>query len=73
MTGDIQSLYHKIIIWCATGHPVYLSSDMAKSFSDYLLSFLKSAEGERFLRTLGYVRIVESSGDKPSSELTKPL
>ena len=73
MTGDIQSLYHKIIIWCATGHPAYLSSDMAKSFSDYLLSFLKSAEGERFLQTLGYVRIVESSGDRQSSKLAQPL
>jgi hypothetical protein len=73
MIGDVQSLYHKITIWCAMGHPPYLSSDMAKSFSDYLLSFLKSTEGERFLRTLGYVRIVESSKDKPSSELSQPL
>lgn len=66
MTGDVQSLYHKVTIWCAAGHPPYLSADMAKHFSDYLLNFLKSTEGERFLRTLGYVRTVESSGDKPS-------
>ncbi|MDE2179949.1 MAG: hypothetical protein KGJ40_03765 [candidate division NC10 bacterium] len=69
MAGDVQSLYHKITIWCAAGHPPYLSTDMAKSFSDYLLNFLKSAEGERFLRTLGYVRIVESAGDKPGGEI----
>ena len=69
MAGDVQSLYHKVVIWCATGHPAYLSPDMAKSFSDYLLSFLKSNEGERFLRTLGYIRIVESSGDRQSGEI----
>ncbi|MBZ0160990.1 hypothetical protein [Candidatus Methylomirabilis sp.] len=68
MTGEVQNLYHKITIWCATGHPAYLSSDMARGFSDYLLNFLKSAEGERFLRTLGYVRLVESAGDKKSGE-----
>jgi hypothetical protein len=68
MAGEAQSLYHKITIWCAAGHPPYLSTDMAKRFSDYLLSFLKSAEGERFLRTLGYVRIVESAGDQQSVE-----
>ncbi|MBZ0168265.1 hypothetical protein MELA_00462 [Candidatus Methylomirabilis lanthanidiphila] len=69
MTGEVQGLYHKIIIWCATGHPPYLSSDMAKSFSDYLLSFLKSAEGERFLQTLGYVRLGESTGDKLNAKI----
>lgn len=68
MTGDVQSLYHKVTIWCAAGHPPYLSPDMAKRFSDYLLSFLKSAEGERFLRTLGYVRLVESAAEKQSAE-----
>lgn len=66
MTGDVQSLYHKITIWSATGHPPYLSTEMAKGLSDYLLSFLKSTEGERFLRTLSYLRVVESAGDRPS-------
>ncbi len=69
MTGDVQGLYHKVTIWCAAGHPPYLSPAMAKSFSDYLLSFLKSAEGERFLRTLGYVRLGESAVDKPNTEI----
>lgn len=69
MAGDVQSLYHKITIWCATGHPPYLSPDMARSFSDYLLSFLKSAEGERFLRTLGYLRIAESAGDRQGEKI----
>jgi hypothetical protein len=69
MTGDVQNLYHKITIWCATGHPAYLSSDMAKSFSDYLLSFLKSAEGEKFLRTLGYVRLVETAREKKNGDI----
>lgn len=69
MTGDVQSLYHKITIWCAAGHPPYLSPDMAKTFSDYLLNFLKSAEGERFLQTLGYVRTSESFRNTPSTEI----
>ncbi len=56
MEGDVQSLYHKITIWCATGHPPYLSPEMARTLSDYLLNFLKSSEGEKLLRTLGYVR-----------------
>jgi len=69
MTGEVQGLYHKIIIWCAMGHPPYLSPDMAKNFSDYLQNFLKSTEGERFLRTLGYVRLNESTEDKPNAEV----
>jgi hypothetical protein len=51
------------------GHPPYLSPDMAKNFSDYLQNFLKSTEGERFLRTLGYVRLNESTEDKPNAEV----
>lgn len=69
MAGDVQSLYHKITIWCATGHPPYLSPEMARSLSDYLLNFLKSAEGERFLRTLGYVRTAQAAGDRQSEEI----
>ena len=56
MEGEIQSLYHKITIWCASGHPPYLSTEMTRNLSDYLTNFLKSSEGERLLRTLGYVR-----------------
>lgn len=66
MAGDVQSLYHKITIWCASGHPPYLSADMTRSLSDYLLNFLKSAEGERFLRTLGYVRTAQEAGGTQS-------
>ena len=61
MERDVQSLYHKITIWCASGHPPYLSPDMAKKLSDYLLNFLKSADGERLLRTIGYVRAAAPS------------
>lgn len=56
MEGDVQSLYHKITIWCASGHPPYLSLEMTRNLSDYLTNFLKSGEGEKLLRTLGYVR-----------------
>ena len=61
MEGDVQSLYHKITIWCASGHPPYLSPEMTKKLSDYLLNFLKSADGERLLRTLGYVRTASAT------------
>ncbi len=61
MEGDVQSLYHKITIWCASGHPPYLSTEMARNLSDYLLNFLKSSEGERLLRTLGYVRTASAA------------
>ncbi len=60
MEGNVQSLYHKITIWCATGHPAYLSTEMARNLSDYLMNFLKSSEGEKLLRTLGYVRTVSA-------------
>jgi hypothetical protein len=29
---------------------------MLRNLGDYLASFLKSSEGEKYLRTLGYVR-----------------
>ena len=66
MEGDVQSLYHKITIWCASGHPPYLSPEMTKKLSDYLLNFLKSAEGERLLRTLGYVRTATATQARQS-------
>ena len=61
MEGDVQSLYHKITIWCASGHPPYLSPEMARRLSDYLENFLKSEDGERLLRTLGYVRTASAA------------
>ena len=66
MEGDVQSLYHKITIWCASGHPPYLSPEMTKKLSDYLLNFLKSAEGEKLLRTLGYVRTATATQARQS-------
>jgi hypothetical protein len=56
MEREVETIHHKITIWCASGHPPYLSAEMARRLSDYLVNFLKSAEGERMLRTLGYVR-----------------
>ncbi len=64
MEGEVQTLYHKITIWCASGHPAYLSAEMARRLSDYLENFLKSQEGERLLRTLGYVRTASAAASR---------
>jgi hypothetical protein len=66
MEGDIQSVYHKITIWCASGHPAYLSAEMARNLSDYLMNFLKSGEGEKLLRTIGYVRMTAATQSRQS-------
>ena len=66
MEGDVQSIYHKITIWCASGHPAYLSTEMVRNLSDYLMNFLKSGEGEKLLRTLGYVRTVTATQSRQS-------
>jgi hypothetical protein len=56
MTDDIKTLYHMITVWNAFGTPSVIPPQMVRSLSDYLVSFLKSGEGEKYLRTLGYIR-----------------
>ncbi len=56
MTDDVKTLHHMIIVWNGFGTPTVIPPQMVRSLGDYLVSFLKSGEGEKFLRTLGYVR-----------------
>ena len=56
MTDDVKTLYHMITAWNAFATPSVIPPSLMRSLSDYLTSFLKSNEGEKFLRTLGYVR-----------------
>jgi hypothetical protein len=56
MTDDIKTLHHMITVWNAFGTPTVIPPQMLRTLGDYLENFLKSGEGEKYLRTLGYVR-----------------
>lgn len=56
MAERVTDIHHMITIWNASGHPPYIQPTMMRSLADYLVDYLKSQEGEKFLRTLGYVR-----------------
>lgn len=56
MPDEVKTLHHMLIVWNAFAAPTVLSSQLARSLGDYLTSFLKSSEGEKYLRSLGYVR-----------------
>lgn len=56
MADDIKTLHHMITVWNAFATPAVIPPQMTRNLADYLVSFLKSTEGEKFLRALGYVR-----------------
>jgi len=56
MSQDVKTLYHMITVWNAFAAPSVIPPTLLRTLSDYLVSFLKSVEGEKYLRTLGYVR-----------------
>ncbi len=56
MTDDIKTIHRMITAWNGSGSPTVIPPQMARSLGDYLVSFLKSGEGEKYLRSLGYVR-----------------
>jgi hypothetical protein len=56
MPDDVKTLYHMVTAWNAFAAPAVIPPSLTRSLCDYLTSFLKSTEGEKFLRTLGYVR-----------------
>jgi hypothetical protein len=56
MSDDVKSLHHMITVWNAYATPAVIPPQLQRTLADYLVSYLKSAEGEKFLRTLGYVR-----------------
>jgi hypothetical protein len=56
MTDEIKTLHHMITVWNAFGTPTVIPPQMLRTLGDYLESFLKSRDGEQYLRSLGYVR-----------------
>ena len=61
MSQDVKTLYHMITAWNAFAAPPIIPPTLLRTLSDYLVSFLKSVEGEKYLRTLGYVRAEAST------------
>jgi hypothetical protein len=45
-----------ILVWNAFATPPVIPPQMLRNLGDYLANFLKSNDGEQYLRTLGYVR-----------------
>lgn len=56
MPNDVKDLYHMLTIWNASSNPLALSGMQVRNLAQYLANFLRSADGERYLATLGYVR-----------------
>ncbi len=56
MADDVKTIHHMITAWNAFGSPAVIPPRLVQGLGDYLVSFLKSGEGERYLRSLGYVR-----------------
>jgi hypothetical protein len=62
MTDEIKTLHHMITVWNAFGTPTVISPQMLRMLGDYLENFLKSRDGEKYLRSLGYVRAEAPAG-----------
>jgi hypothetical protein len=56
MASDVKDLHHMLTIWNASSNPLALSGMQVRNLSEYLVNFLRSADGEQFLRTVGYTR-----------------
>jgi hypothetical protein len=56
MTDDVKTMHHMILVWNAFATPPVIPPQMLRNLGDYLANFLKSNDGEQYLRTLGYVR-----------------
>ena len=56
MAAETKTLHHMITVWNAFATPTVIPPHMIRTLGDYLENFLKSSDGEAFLRTLGYVR-----------------
>ncbi len=62
MPDDIKTLHHMITVWNAFGTPTVIPPHMLRTLGDYLENFLKSSDGEKYLRSLGYVRVEAAAG-----------
>jgi hypothetical protein len=62
MTDEVKTLHHMIVVWNAFSTLPVIPPQMLRTLGDYLASFLKSSDGEKYLRTLGYVRAEPPAG-----------
>ncbi len=60
MANDVKHLHHMLTIWNASSNPLALSGMQVRNLTEYLTNFLRSADGERYLATLGYARTAEA-------------
>lgn len=56
MANDMKDLHHMLTIWNASSNPLALPGMQVRHLAEYLVNFLRSADGERYLASLGYVR-----------------
>ncbi len=56
MADDVKTIHHMLVAWNAFATPPVIAPHLLRSLGDYLVNFLKSSDGEQFLRTIGYVR-----------------
>ncbi len=60
MANDVKDLHHMLTIWNASSNPPALTGMQVRNLGEYLANFLRSADGERYLATLGYARTAEA-------------
>ncbi len=60
MANDVKDLHHMLTIWNASSNPLALTGMQTRNLAEYLANFLRSADGERYLATLGYARAAEA-------------
>ena len=55
MADDVKDLHHMLTIWNASSNPLALTGMQVRNLTEYLVNFLRSGDGEKFLKTLGYL------------------
>ncbi len=56
MADDVKTIHHMLVAWNAFATPPVIPPQLLRSLGDYLVNFLKSKDGEQFLKTIGYAR-----------------
>jgi hypothetical protein len=60
MADDVKTIHHMLVTWNAFATPPVIPPQLLRSLGDYLVNFLKSKDGEQFLKTIGYVRSAQA-------------
>jgi hypothetical protein len=56
MANDVKDIHHMLTIWNASSNPLALTAMQVRNLTEYLVNFLRSADGEKYLSTLGHQR-----------------